>query len=193
MTQKKHSSQIDRFSSVSFDPFTNRFSRDIRNSLSEALVQALIQSDQSCYRLVGERWLAGNPDDVHTDYIQDRLKRYNRAFDQIRVNRIEDPKHQAIVLWNLGLFFEVHEHLEAIWHQAIGDEHQALKGLIQAAGVYVHLKFRHRSAAERLAVKSLKRLQQYTEHLTFIDNLNLLLDKLKNLDSDPPLLTVSRK
>ncbi len=133
--------------------------------------------------------IAKNLDDEFTGYIQDRIKRYDRTFNQIKENRIKDAKLQALIIWNHGLFFEVHEHLERIWQKTAGDEYQALKGLIQAAGVYVHLKFDHRAAAEKLATKSSDRIQKYADCLTFIANLKLLLDKLKTLDPVPPLLT----
>ena len=156
-------------------------------------MQALMQADKFCYRHVAEQWLAGDPDDAHTGYIQDRLIRYNRTFDQIRTETIEDSRSQSIILWNHRLFFEVHEHLERVWHQTDGAENQALKGLIQAAGVYVHLNFGHQPAAERLAVKALIRLQKYPDQLTFIDNLAPLLNGLKNLDRSPPYLMVARR
>jgi hypothetical protein len=171
-----------------FDPFNSRLSRDIRNMLAEAFVDALLYMDRSCFQRTADQWLAANLDYIFTAYIQDRLIRYGQAFNQIEVNRIKDGKIQALVVWNHGLFFEVHELLERIWHQTSGDEYQALKGLIQAAAVYVHLKFNHRRAAERLAAKSSQRILKYSEHLTFIANLNVLLDKLKNLDIIPPLL-----
>ena len=114
MIKKSASLNPKESSPVGFDPFNNRFSRDVRNSLSEALVRALMQADKSCYRHVAEQWLAGNPDDAHTGYIQDRLIRYDRTYDQIRTERIEDSRCQAIILWNHRLFFEVHEHLEQV-------------------------------------------------------------------------------
>ncbi len=173
-----------------FDPFNNRLSRDIRNSLSEALVLSLTQADRSVYHQTAEHWSGNGSDDAHTAYIRDRLIRYDRAFDQITTKKIEDARLQAIILWNNRLFFEVHEHLEQIWHRTVGDEHQALKGLIQAAGVYVHLEVGNRSAAAKLAVKSRQRLEKYSGYLRFIDNLSLLLDKLKNLDGSPPGLVI---
>ena len=60
--------------------------------------------------------------------------------------------------------------------------------MIQAAGVYIHLKYDNRAAAERLAIKSSIRIRKYADCLTFIANLNMLLDKLKHLDKDPPQL-----
>src|SRR5205814_1522910 len=45
----------------------------------------------------------------------------------------------AAVLWREGLFFEVHEVLEAVWKTAKGDTRQALQGVIQIAVAYHHL------------------------------------------------------
>jgi len=179
----------EKICAARFDPFNSRLSRDIRNTLAKSFVDALLRLDDSLYRRAAGNWLAGNLDDESTGYIHDRLKRYDRALNQIKENRIKDAKLQALIIWNHGLFFEVHEHLERIWQTTTGDEYQALKGVIQAAGVYIHLKFNHRAPAETLAVKSSNRLQKYSDCLTFIANLNLLLDKLNNLDPAPPLLT----
>lgn len=46
---------------------------------------------------------------------------------------------RATALWNEGLFFEVHEVLEAVWQRETGDRRQALQGLIQIAVAYHHL------------------------------------------------------
>jgi hypothetical protein len=165
-------------------------SRDIRNTLSEALVLALTRADRQIYLHTAEDWLDNISDAAHAAYIQDRLIRYDRALDQITSEKIGSARHQAIILWNNRLFFEVHEHLEQIWHQTTGEEHLALKGLIQAAGVYVHLEVGNRPAAAKLAVKSLQRLEKYSGYLRFIDNLNLLVDKLENLDDNPPDLVI---
>ena len=188
MKKQSVSSHPKKTSPARFDPFNSRLSRDIRNTLSEAFVDALLQVDKSRYQSTAEQWLARNLDDLHAGYIRDRLKRYDHVFDQIMINRINDAKLQTLIIWNHGLFFEVHEHLERIWQQTTGDEYQALKGLIQAAGVYIHLKFNRRPAAARLAIKSSDRIRKYSACLTFIANLKLLLDKLKNLDIIPPQL-----
>ena len=175
-------------STAGFDPFKYRLARDIRNTLSEAFVNALVKLDRTEYQNAAEKWLAGNLDNVYSGYIKARLKRYAQVFEKINVNRINDAKIQALVIWNHELFFEVHDHLEHLWQQTSGDEGQALKGLIQAAGVYIHLKFNHRQAAERLAIKSSERIKKYAACLSFIANLNLLIDKLQSLDGVPPLL-----
>lgn len=144
--------------------------------------------DKSEFQHAARKWRTGNIDDIYADYIEDRLDRYEQACEQIKTNGIDDAKIQIIVIWNHGLFFEVHEHLEHLWQQTAGDERKAFKGLIQAAGVYVHLEFSHGQAAGRLAGKAADLIQKYADCLSFIGNLNVLIDKLHRLDSVPPLL-----
>src|SRR5262249_10768155 len=56
---------------------------------------------------------------------------------------LDDAVGRAIVraaaLWNEGLFFEVHEVLEAVWQRESGDRRQALQGVIQIAVAWHHL------------------------------------------------------
>jgi hypothetical protein len=175
----------------SFDPFNDRTARDIRNTLSEALAAALAAKDPAEYLRAGRRWRSQNLSPHYIHYIDMRLQRYDLVFNMIRADRIDDPLHQAVVIWNQGLFFEVHDHLEAIWHAASGDERQALKGLIKAAGVYVHLEQRHLPAAGSLARKSYDLLRQYPHCLAFIANYETFLEKLKKCEADPPRLELS--
>jgi hypothetical protein len=171
-----------------FDPFTDRTARDIRNSLSDAFVAALAAKDPERYLTIARRWRKQNISVRHGEYIADRLLRYDHVFDEIQAGGIEDPLQRALVLWNQRLFFEFHDHLEAIWKSATGDQRQALKGLIKAAGVYIHLEQHHRQAAKSLAVKSYRLLRQYAHCLAFIANYETLLDKLESGDPAPPRL-----
>ena len=174
-----------------FNPFADRTARDIRNTLSEALAAALATGDPAEYLAAARRWRSKNLSPHHIRYIDIRLQRYDLVFNTIRADRIDDPLHQAVVIWNQGLFFEVHDHLEAIWQRASGDERQALKGLIKAAGVYVHLEQHRLTAARSLAMKAYDLLRQYPHCLAFIANYETLLGKLKNCESDPPRLEIS--
>jgi len=171
-----------------FDPFTNRLSRDIRNTLSEALMAALARMDPSAYRNEADGWLERNPPALLAEYIQDRLRRYDRVSAQIKNGALRDPLLQSLVLWNHGLFFEFHDRVEGIWKQATGEGRQALKGLIKAAGVYIHREFNHRQAAAKLAEKAYILIRQYSHCLAVIENLDALLQALKNPDSPPPRL-----
>ena len=82
----------------------------------------------------------------YADYMDDRLLRYDRVLEEIRTGEIRDPLQQAVIIWNQGLFFEFHDHLETLWKAATGDMRQVLKGLIKAAGVYIHLEQNNQQA-----------------------------------------------
>ena len=171
-----------------FDPFNNRLSRDIRNTLSEAFMVALSRMDPSVYRDEADIWRSKNPSQIYLDYIQDRLQRFDRVLAQINANSLDEPLVQSLVIWNNGLFFEFHDYLEGIWQQTTGDDREAFKGLIKAAGVYVHHEFNHQRAIKSLSPKSYDLIRQHAHCLTFIKNLDALLEKLKTFDPDPPRL-----
>jgi hypothetical protein len=171
-----------------FDPFNDRLSRDIRNSLSEAFTDALERMEPSAYRDEADIWRAKNPSEIYLEYIQYRLQSYDQVFSQIKANRLVDPLLQCLVIWNNGLFFEFHDHLEGIWKLSSGDERQALKGLIKAAGVYIHNEVGHQRAVKSLSAKAYRLIRQYSHSLAFIKNLDALTHKLKTLDPVAPRL-----
>jgi hypothetical protein len=102
---------------VNLDPYSDRLSRDIRNSLSSALVQALAENVDDCLSAAANEWLAKATAPVYQTFIKDRLTLYRQSLDEIRAHRLSDPRYQAICLWNLGLFFEMHELLEPLWQK----------------------------------------------------------------------------
>lgn len=71
---------------------------------------------------------------------------------------IERSCHIAAALWNEGLFFEVHEVLEAVWKTATGAERQALQGVIQIAVAFHHLAHANRRGARTLLAEGRERL-----------------------------------
>jgi hypothetical protein len=65
---------------------------------------------------------------------------------------------QAAALWREGLFFEVHEVLEAVWQRERGDRRHALQGVIQIAVAWHHLAHGNRRGARRLLREGRARL-----------------------------------
>ncbi len=191
MKNKRLSDKKQKPAPEKFDPFNQRLSRDIRNSLTDAFMTSLKQKNAGCYLDLSQRWLNKDLASVYKDYIQDRVLRYGRAFQRIQQEQIDNARIQAVILWNDGLFFEVHDILEDIWHKKQGNERQAVKGLIKAAGVYVHLESDRLNSAERLALKSVRLLKEYEKELGFISNLNVLISALENCDPVPPTLKLS--
>lgn len=171
-----------------FDPFNDRRSRDLRNTLSEQFVEVVLRNDVQAFRLLCDHWVAVDLGGVYREYLDARLERYRRAFDQLEQGDIRAPLRQAMVLWNVGLYFEVHEILETIWHPAEEPLRSALKGLIQAAGMHIHLLWGHQGAAEKLARKAHKHLSANREGAAFITNLDELLEGLEKVDPQPPVL-----
>jgi uncharacterized protein len=104
-----------------FDPFRDRLSRDIRNDLSESLLACLREHRLDPAREVAERFFAAAPGPEQMAYIIDRLERYARFLVRVAEEPAADVVWQGLVLWDLGLHFEVHEILEHAWLRTQGD------------------------------------------------------------------------
>ena len=169
-----------------FDPFGDRLARDIRNSLSSALIAELGGASGAVDGQARE-WLAQVTLPVYRDYILGRQALYHQIVGRVRAAHVGNPRLQSLMLWNAGLFFEVHELLETIWRSVSHGERTALKGLIQAAGVYVHLSRGKPATARKLAAKARSTLQAGMASLTFIANPEDLLAELASPDIPPQL------
>ncbi len=170
-----------------FDPFRDRASRDIRNTLSEAFVAAW-QGSGADYTAVVDHLRRRHAQPVYRAYIARRLEAYRAAADDRR--NLDDPGllDDVVVLWNRGLFFEVHELLESHWHGARGVRREVLQTLIQAAAVYVHREADREPAAARLGRRVSARLNRLKPHLKAIANLDALARALVTPQSRPPIL-----
>lgn len=175
-----------------FDPFSDRLARDIRNSLSTALVEVLTGGPPQAVTERAESWLSRHLAPVYQNYIHDRCERYEQVVGEIEKLHLSEPRLQAAILWNHHLFFELHELLETIWHSAKGIRRTALKGLIQAAGVYVHVSRGKPEAGFGLALKARQNLAAGAEQLAFIANLDAILQWLEQPSAAPPDLVCSR-
>lgn len=179
-----------------FNPFEDRLSRDIRNNLSEGLAEAVeTGSTEKLVQTVAyyrQQHLA----DYYHAYLEDRYARYTQALEKIQGNDISDiihgpihdPIQQGVILWNLGLFFEVHEVLEHAWYSAEGDMKVTLQALIRAAGVYIKQEYGFNDAAERIAAKAIPVLRENGNILDNYFETEKLISALKNPTDAPPLL-----
>jgi len=86
--------------------------------------------------------------DVHRPHADAIHAHAVRALRAAAAHRSAPPARQeavaravsaAAALWGERLFFEVHEVLEAVWKDAVGDVRQALQGVIQIAVAFHHL------------------------------------------------------
>lgn len=176
---------------VTFDPFNDRLARDIRNSLSSALVSDLgPETGVTLDRVAGD-WMRQELQSPYRAYIRQTLQQYHRIAAQIRSGHIRDPKRQALVLWNVGLFFELHELLETVWRDKRGESRTGLKGLIQAAGVYVHQSRGNAAAAQGLALRARRNLLEGRDHLAFVEDIDRLIHCLEDPSRPPPTLQMA--
>ncbi|MDD2467444.1 MAG: DUF309 domain-containing protein [Desulfobulbus sp.] len=160
---------IQKNERVSFDPFSDRLSRNIRNQLSESIMHCLRIMSLDPAREVAKRFLALQPGPEQEDYIENRLVLYERFLDRIAAGP-QDVLWQGLVLWDLGLHFEVHEILEHAWHRSQGKEKLLLQAMIRAAGVYIKGDYGYFEAAAKLAAKALPVLVEQSQRLVaYID------------------------
>jgi len=136
-------------------------------------MQALDELRPDPFESVASVLMAENPLPVFRSYVDDRLLRYRESFDEIAARGLTDTFFQALVLWNQGLCFEAHERLETVWRESSGELRAALKGLIQAAGVFVHMEQGRTDSAGRLSAKARDVLEKHG-HLLPIDGAELL-------------------
>lgn len=170
-----------------FDPFRDRLSRDIRNALSASLPDCLQLGSLEPAHQIAERYLATQPGPELTTYINDRLARYGQFLPQVPSGP-QDVLWQGLALWDLGLFFEVHEILEHAWLQAQGPEKDLLQAMIRAAGFYIKREFGFSEGAHKLAAKALPVLEAHRERLARYCNPDRLLLALREEHEQPPLL-----
>lgn len=170
-----------------FDPFRHRLSRDIRNQLSESLLACLRTQSLAPARAVAGRFLAENPGPAQADYINERLVRYARFLGQVQGGPA-DALWQSLVLWDLELFFEVHELLEHAWLKSQGEEKGFLQAMIRAAGLYIKRQHGFDEAGAKMAAKALPVLEVNRFRLAVYTDPDRLLDALRAPSGPPPLL-----
>jgi hypothetical protein len=170
-----------------FDPFQDRLSRDIRNDLSESLLPCLHENRLSAAREIADRYLAKNPPPQHVAYINDRLERYGR-FLALIAEGPADVLWQGLVLWDLGLFFEVHELLEHAWLRSQGAEKALLQAMIRAAGFYIKLEYGFSVGAAKMAARALPVIEANRQRLAAYTDPDRLIEALRTHNPEPPLL-----
>ena len=169
-----------------FNPFEDRFSRDIRNAMSSALANTIETGDYSQLAAVKEDFGKRDLAPHYRNYYDDRCVRYHKALESIK--RGQNPIAQAVILWNQGLYFEVHEVLEHVWYHAKGNEKLTLQALIRAAGVYVKQEYGYTGPAGKIAGKSWPVLQQNENLLQPFFNPAPLITALQHPEQKPPQL-----
>lgn len=170
-----------------FDPFNDRKSRDIRNSLSSSLVGCIENNDITNALEAAQKFMSSDLEIYYRNYIDERIRRYKQAVDIIADGN-NDPFWRGLVLWDLELFFEMHEVLEHAWYHAQGDKKLILQALIRAAGMYIKLEHGFIPQAQKMAGKAVPVIEDNKEFLSTYFQPDKLLDALKTAAPIPPKL-----
>jgi uncharacterized protein len=168
-------------SATHFDPFNNRLARDIRNTLSKSLLQALTDGNRKIYRNCAETILKQDLDPVYEKYVRNRVAKYEQVFIFTEQEKSEDTLHQAAIFWDHGLYFEMHELLEEIWITAEGDKRKALQALIRAAGMKIHAENNNMKAAVSMGTKALAGLEKYHAEIAAFPGYKAVVAAIKNM------------
>ena len=174
-----------------FDPFNNRLARDIRNGLSHALIKGLDQANPNLVHDVATGFLGRNLAPCYTEYIQARLQHYDAIFTETGKDGETDTFSQALMLWNKGLYFEVHDRLETLWMKATGPKRLALQGMIRAAGAYIKWQSGQQEAARKMAAKAAAALIEHRAALPRqIQDIDVLIRVLQDPVVELPTISL---
>lgn len=172
-----------------FNPFEDRLSRDIRNDLSESIIEVLSSRSLGPAERAAEKYTATELPPIYREYIKYRLKQYGEALAKI-LSADDNILKQAGLLWDLALYFEVHEILEPAWLKASGETKLLLQALIRSAGVYINLECGYKDRAAKIAAKAIPVLRRYKDRLQQDLRADELIGALEELSDRAPLLTV---
>ncbi|RZW23232.1 MAG: DUF309 domain-containing protein [Desulfobulbaceae bacterium] len=172
--------------SMQFNPFEDRLSRDIRNDLSETVIELLESGSITGAEEVAAGYRRQNLAAQYLQYIDERLKRYGLALEILSEEC--GLLDQAAVFWDLELFFEVHEILEPAWMEAKGDQKRLLQALIRAAGVYINLELGYEQRAAKINTKALPVIKELKRELIGSIDGEALVAALERLSVEPPRL-----
>ena len=78
------------------DPYSDRLTRDIRNSLSSALVKELTENADGFVSAVADEWLARTAAPIYRTYIEDRVALYRLAIGVVAEDSTEPIVRVAI-------------------------------------------------------------------------------------------------
>jgi len=163
-----------------FDPFSIRFARDIRNSLSKAFLQSVGQRGPVFFHKTVEYFLNQQLAPPYQRYIKDRLSRYDKAIAIIIEKNLSETVEQSEVLWGLKLYYEMHEILEETWMKSTGTRRRALQGLIRAAGMKIHAEQGRYKAAKSMAEKAHVDLSENMFVLPEFQNLDRVIEEVRS-------------
>lgn len=171
-----------------FDPFENRRCRDVRNKLGHGIVKAIQTKDIRSVQPLIHLPPSDAPQDHIASYINHRINCLKKVFQNMKTHGLTPDNIFLIagVLWNLELFFEVHEWLEKKWLTARGNSKKALQAMILAAVVYEQLEYARIVPAKKTAERAVQLFRQHQELIPVPFDPALFILKLTGPDPVAP-------
>ena len=129
--------------------------------LAARLLRPLMKAGDEAWLAPGEELQAELPAAI------DRIEAYCRALEMLSRRPIRSPHpveralEEAACLFNEGLFFEVHEVLEAVWLTEVEGVRLLLQGLIQIAVGFYHLENNNPRGALSLLTEGSEKVKMY--------------------------------
>lgn len=129
--------------------------------LAARLLRSLTQEGEQARLAPGEELQAELPAATH------RIEAYCRALETLSRRPCRSPHpveralEEAACLFNEGLFFEVHEVLEAVWLTEVEGVRLLLQGLIQIAVGFHHLENNNLRGALSLLMEGVEKIKGY--------------------------------
>ncbi len=173
---------------MKFNPFENRFCRDVRNSLGQAFIKAIEERDVNPFQAITDSYSAASLEAPVEAYIQYRIHCLKNILDHLRIY----PAYHnhffliAALFWNFELFFEFHEWIEKKWKLAQGNTKKALQALILSAVVYEHLQYGRKTSAKKIASKACRLFQQYASDIPDFFDADMFIISLTQLSTPAP-------
>jgi uncharacterized protein len=172
-----------------FNPFLDRQSRDLRNDLSSAFATAVESGERTQLDAVVAVYRQLPLASCYRRYLEERSELYHQALATITAETATEPLARGVILWNLGLYFEVHEVLEHSWYSAKGEMKETLQAMIRAAGVYIKRECGLLTAANKIAAKAIPVLRRNQQLLAPYFAVAPLVAALADEQAAPPHLS----
>ncbi|CCK78905.1 MULTISPECIES: DUF309 domain-containing protein [Desulfobacula] len=174
---------------MKFNPFENRLSRDIRNTLGHCFVKAIQAKDPSFFHTASSQYQYGETQVHIKAYVNNRADFLKKTFDQMAAFNLQPDDDFFVIariLWNFELFFEFHEWLEIKWTTAQGKNKKALQAMVLAAIAYEQLTYGRKAPAKKVALKAIGLFNQHRDIIAKPFDADLFISKLSLLDPVAP-------
>ncbi len=173
-----------------FDPFESRRCRDIRNAIGHGFIKSLQRHSVAPFTSAVHNFESQKTSSEIKHYIHHRQACLEKISKQIKTMP-QDHDHFfeiASLIWNHGLFFEVHEWLEEKWILSKEDQKKSIQALILCAIAYEQLIYNKKGPSQKVASKAIMLLKKFRATIPNPFDPDILIEHLGDLRLNSPVL-----